>query len=82
MKSTISDMQTEALLATAEAEAAENDDVQIARLKTERELAEASGDDYRNGGTNYEHDAALKSAINDINVDVMLKNAEARHSQD
>jgi len=45
-------------------------------------LAEASGDDYRNGGSNADHDAALKSAINDIQVDVMLKSAEARHSQD
>lgn len=45
-------------------------------------MAEAAGDDYRNGGSNSDHDAALKSAINDIQVDVMLKNAEARHSQD
>jgi len=45
-------------------------------------LTEASGDDFKNGGSNSEHDAALLSAINDIQVDVMLKNAEARHSQD
>lgn len=45
-------------------------------------MSEASGDDYKNGGTNDEHDAALKSAINDIQVDVMLKTAEARHSQE
>jgi len=51
-------------------------------LKTERELTEASGEDYRNGGSNSDHDAALKSAIDDIQVDQMLKNAEARHSQD
>ena len=80
MKSTINDIQMEALLSTAEADAAENDNDLISARRAERELAEASGDDYSHGGTNYEHDSALKSAINDLNVDVMLKKAEARHS--
>lgn len=68
----------EALLATAEADATVDDS--IAQQRADKELAEASGDDYKNGGTDYEHDTALKSAINDIQVDVMLKKAEARHS--
>ena len=80
LKSTINDIQTEALLATAEADAAENETDLIAAHQADVELAEASGDDYKNGGTNFEHDQALKSAINDIQVDVMLKKAEARHS--
>lgn len=80
MKSTINDIQTEALLTTAEADAAANDNDSITQVKTERELAEAAGDDYNHGGSDYEHDIALKSAINDIQVDVMLKKAEARHS--
>lgn len=82
MKSTINDIQTESLLATAEADAADHDGALITQRRTDRELAEASGDDYRNGGSDSDHDAALKSAIEDIQVDVMLKNAEARHSQD
>jgi hypothetical protein len=82
LKSAINDVQVDAMLATAEADANESDSDAIAQQKVESELAEASGDDYKNGGTNFEHDQALKSAINDIQVDVMLKKAEARHSQD
>jgi hypothetical protein len=56
LKSTINDIQTEAILATAEADAAENETDLIAAHQADVELAEASGDDYKNGGTNFEHD--------------------------
>jgi len=56
MKSTINDIQTEALLATAEADAAENETDLHEAHQLDVELAEASGDDYKNGGTNFEHD--------------------------
>jgi len=80
LKSAINDIQVADLLATAEDISQENESDSMAQQKADDELAEASGDDYKNGGTNYEHDIALKSAINEINIDVMLKKAESRHS--
>lgn len=56
LKSTINDIQTEAILATAEANETDNETDLIAAHQADVELAEASGDDYKNGGTNFEHD--------------------------
>lgn len=62
----MNDLETEALVSTAESDAADHDSISIAHLKIDTELTEASGDDSRYGGSNYDHDAALKSAINDM----------------
>ena len=64
----------------ASSERSGDDSDNAARQAADRELAEASGEDFKYGGTDSDSDAALKSAIGDLQVDVLLKSAEARHS--
>lgn len=83
MRSTLNDYQTESLISGAEAYSANHNESRLKQLLYEKELTECSGDDYLNGhATNSESDTALRSALSDIQVDVMLKNVEGRHSHE